>query len=68
MHGLGTIINVDAIIIGGLSVIFIGTAGALKGMFSVTDGKLVYGGDFLIIGCLALGALVGGRDRAFRAY
>lgn len=43
----------------GLSVIFIGSAGALKGMFSVTDGKLVYGGDFLIIGCLALGALVG---------
>lgn len=82
MHGLGTIINVAAIIIGGLfgmlfgrfigdrhrdtlckacglSVIFIGAAGALKGMFSVTDGKLVYGGDFLIIGCLALGALLG---------
>lgn len=82
MHGLGTIINVAAIIIGGLlgmlfgrfigdrhrdtlckacglSVIFIGTAGALKGMFTVSDGKLVYGGDFLIIGCLALGALVG---------
>lgn len=82
MHGLGTIINVAAIIIGGLlgmlfgrfigerhrdtlckacglSVIFIGAAGALKGMFSVSDGKLVYGGDFLIIGSLALGALVG---------
>ena len=82
MHGLGTIINVAAIVLGGLfgmlfgrfigerhrdtlckacglSVIFIGAAGALKGMFSVTDGKLTYGGDFLIIGCLALGALVG---------
>lgn len=82
MHGLGTIINVSAIIVGGLSgmlfgrfigdrhrdtlckacglaVIFIGVAGALKGMFSVSDGKLVYGGDFLIIGCLALGGLVG---------
>ncbi len=82
MHGLGTIINVAAIVVGGLlgllfgrfikdrhretlckacglSVIFIGSAGALKGMFSVVDGKLVYGGDFLIIGCLALGALVG---------
>lgn len=82
MHGLGTIINVAAIVIGGLlgllfgrfikdrhretlckacglSVIFIGSAGALKGMFSVVDGKLVYGGDFLIIGCLALGALIG---------
>ena len=66
MHGLGTIINVAAIVIGGLlgllfgrfirdrhrdglckacglAVIFIGTAGALKGMFSVVDGKIVYG-------------------------
>lgn len=82
MHGLGTIINVAAIIIGGLlgilfgrfiqerhrdmlckacglSVIFIGVAGTLKGMFSVVNGQIVYGGDFLIIGCLALGALIG---------
>lgn len=82
MHGLGTIINVAAIIVGGLlgmlfgrfigerhrdmlckacglAVIFIGVAGALKGMLSVVDGKIVYGGDFLIIGCLALGALIG---------
>ena len=82
MFGLGTIINVIAIIVGGLlgllfgrfikdrhrealskacglSVIFIGAAGALKGMFSVVEGKIVYGGDFLIIGCLALGALIG---------
>ena len=78
----GTVINVGAIIVGGISglifgrfigerhkdslckscglaVIFIGCAGAIKGMFSVTDGKLTYGGDFLIIICLALGALVG---------
>ncbi len=82
MYGLGTIINVAAIVIGGLlglifgrfigdrhrdslckacglAVIFIGAAGTLKGMFSVVDGKIVYGGDFLIIGCLALGAWVG---------
>lgn len=82
MYGLGTLINVVAIVVGGilgllfgrfigerhrdtlckacgLSVIFIGAAGALKGMFSVVDGKIVYGGDFLIIACLALGALVG---------
>lgn len=82
MHGLGTVINAFAIVIGGLlgmifgrfigerhrdtlckacglSVLFIGAAGAFKGMFSVTDGKIVYGGDFLIIGCLALGALIG---------
>ena len=43
----------------GLSVIFIGAAGALKGMFSVEDGKIAAGGEFLIIGCLALGALLG---------
>ena len=82
MHGLGTVINVAAIIVGGilgmlfgnlikerhrdtlskacgLSVIFIGAAGAFKGMFSVVDGRIVYGGDFLIIACLALGALIG---------
>ena len=43
----------------GISVLFIGAAGAIKGMFSVVDGRLVYGGDFLIIGALALGAIVG---------
>ena len=82
MYGLGTLINVIAIIVGGLfgilfgrfigdrhrdtlckacglAVIFIGTAGALKGMFSVVDGKIVYGGDFLIIGCLTVGAIIG---------
>ena len=82
MHGLGTVINVGAIVLGGLlgmlfgrfigdrhrdalckacglSVIFIGCAGALRDMFSVVDGKIVYGGDFLIIGALALGALLG---------
>ena len=82
MYGLGTMINVAAIIVGGLcgllfgrfigdrhrdmlckacglSVIFIGAAGAFRGMFSVVDGKIVYGGDFLIIGCLVLGALLG---------
>ena len=82
MYGLGTIINVGAIILGGLigilfgrfigdrhrdslckacglAVIFIGVAGALKGMLSVVDGKITYGGDFLIIISLALGALVG---------
>lgn len=82
MSGLGTIINVAAILAGGLlgmafgrfigerhrdtlckacglAVLFIGAAGAFKGMFSVVDDRIVYGGDFLIIGCLSLGALVG---------
>lgn len=82
MNGLGTIVNVAAIVAGGLlgilfgrfigdrhrdslckscglAVIFIGVAGALKGMFSIENGKIVYSGDFLIIGCLSLGALIG---------
>ncbi|MBE6564465.1 MAG: DUF554 domain-containing protein [Ruminococcaceae bacterium] len=82
MNGLGTIINVAAILAGGLlgmlfgrfikdrhreslcqacglSVIFIGVAGTLKGMLSIDGGKIVYGGDFLLIGCLCLGALIG---------
>ena len=82
MYGLGTVINVLAIILGGLlglifgklikdrhrdtlckacglSVIFIGAAGTFKSMFSVVDGVLTFGGDFLIIGALALGGLIG---------
>ncbi|MBQ9806883.1 MAG: DUF554 domain-containing protein [Clostridia bacterium] len=44
----------------GIAVLFIGTAGALKGMLSVgADGKISAGGDLLIIGCLAVGALIG---------
>ena len=44
----------------GVSVLFIGTAGALKGMLSVGEGgKLMSGGDLLIVACLALGALIG---------
>ncbi len=43
----------------GLAVTFIGAAGAFQGMFSVSDGKIQYGGDFLIIASLALGALLG---------
>ena len=82
MSGLGTVINVAAILAGGLigllfgrfigerhrdtlckacglAVIFIGAAGSPKGMFSVEGDKIVSGGDFLIIGCLCLGALTG---------
>lgn len=44
----------------GIAVLFIGISGALKGMFTVgEDGSISSGGDLLIIGCLALGALVG---------
>lgn len=44
----------------GITVLFIGMAGTLKGMLAVgADGSLVSGGDLLIIACLALGALLG---------
>lgn len=82
MIGLGTIINVAAIVIGGLlglfcgkllkprlqdtlnmacgiCVLFIGIAGALEGMLSVEGGRIVSGGAMLVIGCLAIGALLG---------
>ena len=82
MFGLGTLINVVAIIIGGIfgglfgkllkeshqdalckacgvCVLFIGISGALEGMLQLTDGKIVSGGSMLIIGCLAIGALIG---------
>jgi len=75
MYGLGTIINVAAIIVGGLlgflfgkflkaqhqdslikvcgiSVLFIGTTGALEGMLTVSDGAVTSGGALLVIGCL----------------
>lgn len=82
MIGLGTIINVAAIVAGGLlgkilgrffsdrlqdtlnkacgiCVLFIGIAGALEGMMSVSKGSLVSGKTLLIISSIALGALIG---------
>lgn len=82
MFGLGTIINVIAIVLGGIlgalvgrflkeelrdslskacgvCVLFIGIGGALEGMLTVQDGGVVSGGSLLIIGCLAIGALIG---------
>ena len=44
----------------GISVLFIGAAGAFSKIMSVdVSGKVITGGDFLIIGCLAIGALIG---------
>ena len=82
MIGLGTIINVVAIIVGGLlgklcgrflaqryqdtlnkvcgiSVLFLGIAGALEGMLTVDGTGVVSGGSMLIVISLALGALIG---------
>ena len=43
----------------GVCVLFIGGAGALAGMLSVEGSALVSGRSLLIIGCMALGALIG---------
>lgn len=82
MPGLGTIINVLAIILGGvigmafenslperhqenlckacgICVLFIGISGALEGMLKVNGDSVVSMGAMLIVGCIALGALVG---------
>lgn len=43
----------------GISVLFIGIAGALEGMMKIEDGALVSGQTMLVVLCIALGALVG---------
>lgn len=82
MPGLGTIINVAAILAGGflglscgrllkkesqdtlckasgVCILFLGIAGAMEGMLSVSDGKITSGHSMLVILCLALGSLLG---------
>ncbi len=45
----------------GVCIMFIGIAGALQGMLTVdmSDGRIVSGQSMLIIGCYAIGALIG---------
>lgn len=82
MIGLGTIINVVAIIVGGIlgvvfgniiqpryqdtlmkgsavCVLFIGIAGTLEKMLSITDKGLSSGGTMMMIASIAIGAIVG---------
>lgn len=82
MYGLGTLINVAAIVVGGLfgllfgkflkerhqdsltkvcgiCVLFIGIAGAFEGMLTVDGSTIISGGGLLVIGCLAIGTLIG---------
>lgn len=46
-----------------VAVIFIGLAGALSGMLSIVDGKLVSGQTAMIVISLVLGSLVGEHER-----
>ncbi|PKM86144.1 MAG: DUF554 domain-containing protein [Firmicutes bacterium HGW-Firmicutes-12] len=82
MIGLGTIVNVLAVIIGsfiglifrgglnkrfqdilmqalGLSTMFIGMAGALEGMFKISENTIETTGTMVIIVSLVVGALIG---------
>lgn len=43
----------------GVCVLFLGIGGAMEQMLSVTEGKLVSGGTMMMIGSIALGALLG---------
>ena len=43
----------------GVSVLFIGIAGAMEGMLRIQNGALISGQTMLISVCLALGALIG---------
>ena len=43
----------------GVSTLFIAITGALEGMLTVENGAVVSSGAMLIIGCLAIGAVIG---------
>ena len=43
----------------GVSTLFIAVTGALEGMLTVVNGKVVSGGGMLVIICLAIGAFIG---------
>lgn len=82
MPGLGTIINVAAIVAGGMGgllfgrkmekryqdtlmsanavcVLFLGIAGCMEQMLKITQNGLASGGTMMMIGSLAIGALLG---------
>ena len=43
----------------GVSTLFIAITGALEGMLTVENGRILSGGSMLVIGCLAIGAVMG---------
>lgn len=43
----------------GLSVLFIGAAGAFEGMLCVSEGRIVSGGSMLLIASLCIGGIIG---------
>ena len=82
MRGIGTIVNVLAVLVGGgigmllknglkqryqeildqalgVTVIFIGAAGAMKGMLVISGNTLETAGTMRLIASMVLGALIG---------
>lgn len=43
----------------GVATMFLAIAGAMEGMLSIQDDGIISGGSMLIIGCLAIGSLIG---------
>ncbi len=55
----------------GVSVLFIGIAGAMEGMLSIKDGSLSSGQSMLVVLCLAIGTMIGeliGIEHGFERF
>ena len=55
----------------GISVMFLGIAGAMQGMLSIDGGRLLSGKSMLVVLCLALGTVIGeliGIEKGFARF
>lgn len=55
----------------GVSVLFIGIAGAMEGMLSIDGGKISSGKSMLVVLCLAIGTMIGeliGIEHGFESF
>ena len=55
----------------GISVLFIGIAGAMQGMMSIDGGRIISGKSMLVVLCLAIGTIIGeliGIEKAFERF
>lgn len=55
----------------GVSVLFIGIAGAMEGMLSIDGGKISSGKSMLVVLCLAIGTIIGeliGIEHGFESF
>ena len=55
----------------GISVLFIGIAGAMQGMMSIDGGRIISGRSMLVVLCLAIGTIIGeliGIEKAFERF